>query len=373
MNKFLALILIPGLLAPLSAFAVGPAKVATLDRNLWPEKIDSPQAFDRASSAEILNFVRAMQATPLDSADQVVAFTGVNQPEMSSVGKWLSVTRQRLLAAYGEACGHCQASNRWEDLVVEAGKPVDQAHWAWQQASSAFDLRYLYEQARLAALFPRTTSEIATLDDTMELTGNELPDRHFMLSYDDGPATIHTSNGVTDNRTQTLIGDLDQAGIHAQFFLIGSQLKNVQPPRDQYRGQCVGSHGYEHKSHQHWADWANSLTETRALLAPYQPGPYWFRPPFGQVRPELLDALKQQGEKVMLWNIDSQDWNHKLSNAEVRDRVVTLMLLWRHGVILYHDIHPRALDNLPTLVQMSHDAKLDWVDCRSLAASQLGK
>jgi len=66
----------------------------------------------------------------------------------------------------------------------------------------------------------------------------------------------------------------------------------------------------------------------------------------------------------MLWNIDSQDWNRKLTNQQVADRVTTLMLLWRRGIILYHDIHKPALHNLPILQKLVNQSELLWLDCR---------
>jgi len=66
----------------------------------------------------------------------------------------------------------------------------------------------------------------------------------------------------------------------------------------------------------------------------------------------------------MLWNIDSQDWSNKLSTQQVQDRVISLMLLWRRGIILYHDIHPRAVQNLDGLNQVIANTNNRWVDCR---------
>ncbi|MEE4460585.1 polysaccharide deacetylase family protein, partial [Azotobacter chroococcum] len=70
------------LLALLSAgaSAAGPAKLASYDRTLWPESIDSPQRFDRASRQEILALVRVIERTPLADAAAIQTFTGVKTP-----------------------------------------------------------------------------------------------------------------------------------------------------------------------------------------------------------------------------------------------------------------------------------------------------
>ncbi|MBX9705213.1 MAG: polysaccharide deacetylase family protein, partial [Gammaproteobacteria bacterium] len=70
--------------------------------------------------------------------------------------------------------------------------------------------------------------------------------------------------------------------------------------------------------------------------------------------------------KVALWNIDSQDWNANVDAEAVVNRVVALMLIKRHGVILFHDIHPKAKVALPIIFEQLGDAVL-WNDCSLLA------
>src|ERR1700733_3881745 len=51
------------LLIAFPCFAVGPESMAKADRSLWPENLDSQQAYDRASRAEILVFAAALAET----------------------------------------------------------------------------------------------------------------------------------------------------------------------------------------------------------------------------------------------------------------------------------------------------------------------
>ena len=73
--------------------------------------------------------------------------------------------------------------------------------------------------------------------------------------------------------------------------------------------------------------------------------------------------------RVMLWNIDSQDWNRKISAEQARQRVLSLMLLWRHGVILFHDIHPKAKVAIPWLLEQTRASGVQWVDCHGSAGA----
>lgn len=367
--RFIFPLLLGLMLSPLTLSA-GPAKVATLERSLWPQPLTSAAAFDRASAAEILTFARLLDATPLHSEADIKTFTAVDQPDVASVQRWSEKTRQRLQANYAQACGKCAASASWAALISASQQPVADGYQDWANASAAFHRRYLYEQVRLAALFPRITSEIQTFNQ-YEVDGFELPDRQFLLSYDDGPAPDRLKEGVKVNGTEQLVKALEKADMHAQFFALGERIKQQKAPQDFYASQCLGSHGEVHKSHQKWEGWTDSINTTRTRLQDYQPGPYWFRPPYGQRSEALTAAVQQAGDGVMLWNIDSQDWNRKLSDQDVEDRVVTLMLLWRRGIILYHDIHPRALANLAALQTLQQQAGLNWLDCRRLPPAAL--
>lgn len=357
------------LLLPVLAQAAGPEKIATLERALWPEPITTADAFDRASQAEILTFARLLAATPLTTEADIQTFTGLKAVNPTSVIKWQGVTRQRLQQNYAQACGNCRLSTSWSGLLEAAKAPLPEAYLGWQQAGEGFHRRYLYEQVRLAALFPRITSEIDQFESESgagsdasaptEVTGFELQDRHFLLSYDDGPSA---------ERTPSLIRALEAADVSAYFFVLGEKLVAQAPSPALYRNQCLASHGYEHKSHQKWDAWLQSVDSTRRAIQEYSQSaaetPVAFRPPYGQRHQALVDVLAARQEKLVLWNIDSQDWNRKLTAQQVQDRVQTLMLLWRRGVILYHDIHPKAEANLPALLAFQQQAGLKWQSCR---------
>ena len=68
---------------------------------------------------------------------------------------------------------------------------------------------------------------------------------------------------------------------------------------------------------------------------------------------------------MALWQIDSQDWSNKVGAEASGQRVLTLMLLWRRGVLLFHDVHRKAEGGLPWLLQATHGVPLQWQDCRS--------
>ncbi|GAB6263041.1 polysaccharide deacetylase family protein [Photobacterium sp. R1] len=333
--------------------AAGPAKVATIDRALWPEAIDSREAFDRASAAEILQFASMMNTVPLGSEEEIQTFTGLKQVNSASVAQWREKTQRQLMQGYGNATGQT-GIDRWETLLELADERLPTLNSQWLKASAQFYQYYLFEQVRLAALFPRISSEILTYDQS-ELTGENYADGEFLLTFDDGP---HPT------RTKQLITQLTEKEIHATFFVLGHKLAEAKN-KALYQNQCLGSHGWRHRAHKDLSWSKSSVEKTVQALAPFsslntQKG---FRPPYGMRTAEISAWLREQGHPVYLWNIDSQDWNGKMSAKQVSDRVTTLMLLWRKGIILFHDIHPKANIALPELDHLVNQTRLKWRSC----------
>ncbi|QRN93688.1 polysaccharide deacetylase family protein [Archangium violaceum] len=351
-----------------SAHAAG-LKVSVTERAHWPWPLESPSAFDVASRAELAVFVEA-----LADSDTREGASG----DAASVARWKAWMRKVLVENFAKARETCiagelfcegQVPPSWEALVTTArtglGKlPAELAPWYAEQ--KPFHQGYLYEQVRLAGLFPRVTSEIFPLASS-ERFGLELPDRHFLLTFDDGPTP---RGGGTDTLTTRLRAE----GIHAAFFLLGTQYESrrkatsVEQFRALYAGMCVGSHGQEHRSHVTWAGAVPGMESFHARLAESLPEGQakltLFRPPYGQRNASFLQALEHVGMKSILWNIDSQDWHARTTGSKAAGRVLSLMLLWRHGNILFHDIHPKALEALPRIWRETRGSGVSWVDCR---------
>lgn len=291
---------------------------------------------------------------------------------MESIHKWQAKTHSLLVENFNAAnstCGkkseYCQSVSSYEDLTKFAGTitaSIPENLKAWNNTEQKFYEQYIYEQMRLAALFPEITSEIDTFSDA-EITGSNLPDKHFLLSFDDGPTL---PNGHTD----TVIVTLKSLDINGTFFILGDHVQadlkkeDSKTLADRYKGMCVASHGMEHQSHAKWDQWKTSMEQSSQLFKKTFGNAYiaWFRPPYGQRLPESQGLFF---DKTILWNIDSQDWSSKINAAQVGDRVLSLMLLWRRGIILFHDIHSKAAPELPLLIQNTQGSGIKWMDCHS--------
>ncbi|MGH8348401.1 MAG: polysaccharide deacetylase family protein, partial [Pseudomonas sp.] len=74
--------------------------------------------------------------------------------------------------------------------------------------------------------------------------------------------------------------------------------------------------------------------------------------------------FKTQGLQVALWDIDAQDGASKLKGNPSAQRVLTLMLLWRHGVINFNAKQDGVKTALPWLLTQTAPVGIGWEDCQ---------
>lgn len=353
-----------------------PPAIATLDRSVWPERLETPALFDVASRAEILAFAHALSLSEKLDEEGLKRRLGLRYVNLSS----LNVIRQRLwrrlLENYqsaqkscGEDANFCvlvedmdQLRQRAEEYTVSG----ESFYAGWAQPSATFHERYLNELLYLAALFPQTSSEIERYNSD-EMSGDEMPDRTFKLNFEGGPSP---ANGGTD----WLADFMRQQKMTATFFVLGKNLQErlqgaaTGSVQALYRQQCVGLQGWEHRSHSQWVGWQDSVQRTLSLVEGALPDNYvpLFRPPYGHRRADSGEFFRAQNLRVSLWNIDAKDDNPRLTAEQVSDRVVTLMLLWRRGTVVFHDTVNKAQSALPLLLANTWQSELVWDDCRNL-------
>lgn len=355
-----------------------PNEPATLDRTTWPEPLSSPALFDVASRAEILTFAHALLVSEGLDENGLKERLGLKVINMDAIDKVRQRLWQRLLANYNFAQQSCDQDASFcyyvEDMASlreQAGKfevADDSFYVKWAEPSAGFHRRYLDEQLRLAALSPQISSEIALLGD-QEFNGEDMHDRLFMLTFDSGPTVIgSTTDWLTDY--------LRKQSMSATFFVLGNSLKarldksSDQALRALYKGQCVGVQGWEYRAHSHWQNWQDSVLRSTALVKQVLPQNYvpLFRPPYGQRRADSGAFFESQGLQVALWNIDSQDLAGSLTAEQSAHRVLTLMLLWRHGLIAFHDTQDKVRSALPWLLKATVQSGLGWEECEALGA-----
>ncbi|MDD1610181.1 MAG: polysaccharide deacetylase family protein [Methylococcaceae bacterium] len=356
-------------LLSLSAHGAGPAVVAKADRQLWQESINSVDGFDKASRAAILAYIVTLDdMQKLSDTDMKAAFK-IKTVNHASVTKWLNKELELTLLNYQNAVKSCIAAD-WtcvgninSTAALQAKIPATLS--AWHDNIDHFSRAYVAEQLRLAALFPKVSSEIDFFNDN-EWNGDNFADRQFLLTFDDGPTKPY---GDTDDTLALLAANQKSA----VFFVIGENLQNRLHKTDVktldalYKNQCVAIHGWEHQSHAKWASWQESIKRTQTLITTTLADNFshFFRPPYGQRKADSGGFFQQQGLQVTLWNLDSQDWNNQVNSDDILNRMLTLMLIKRHGVLLFHDVHPKAKAALPVLFNELGNA-VEWQDCHRL-------
>jgi len=364
--------------ALVAAARVDAAAGAIAHPSLWPGPLDSLEGFDRASRAVLIEYAAALDDAERMSTAELQGALAAKSFDAGSVAHWLDNERRRVMMNYQRAsnrCEHkdwtCPAEATSVAVLAAVGHSLPAAAPAkfrrWHEDLATFAKNFALEQLRLAAVFPTANNETDVFSD-IEWTGESLPDRTFALTFDDGP----TSAGGTTDQTLALLQALNKS---ASFFLLGVHLETriandgAAAVAALYGHQCVASHGWEHHSHATWDDWQGSVMRTKALLTttfePIAVLPL-FRPPNGQRRPDSGAFFASQSLHVALWNIDAYDWNSSFDGDAVAGRVITLILLRRHGVALFHDIYGNALSALPK-VFASLGRVIDWPDCHLLA------
>ncbi|PBQ07350.1 polysaccharide deacetylase [Pseudomonas congelans] len=360
----------------LQAQAAAPV-IATIDRSVWPERLETPELFDVASRAEILAFAHELYLSEKLDEEGLKQRLGLRFVSVSS----LNVVRHRLwlrlLENYQNAQKSCEQDANFCVLVEDMDQlrqraeeyqvSNDSFYANWARPGAAFHQRYLNELLFMAALFPQTSSEIERYNSD-EMSGDEMPDRTFMLNFESGPSPA-------DGGTDWLADFMRQQKMTATFFVLGKSLQerldstSVAGLQALYRQQCVGIQGWEYRSHSQWLDWQDSVRRSAALVQQVLPDNFvpLFRPPYGHRRADSGDFFRAEHLRVSLWNIDAEDDTGRLSAEQVGDRVLTLMLLWRKGTVVFHDVANKAQSALPLLLANTAQSELIWEDCRNIS------
>jgi peptidoglycan/xylan/chitin deacetylase (PgdA/CDA1 family) len=151
------------------------------------------------------------------------------------------------------------------------------------------------------------------------------------LTFDDGP---HPDG------TPAVLDVLEEAGMHATFFLVGEQVARRPSLAAEIaaRGHLVALHGYRHRPQpalparavrDDMARGAEVISEASGARV------VWHRPPYGLYSPAGLDAARERELKPILWSRWGKDWRRLTTPERIAARATREL---RPGdVILLHD------------------------------------
>lgn len=353
-------------------FSQGPSNIATANRDLWKLSMKSSKDFDVASKMEMLVFLKTFHGIDAYNGTELLKTLGVKDGTSEGIKTWKKQTEDRLVTNFKDLEPNAlseiipvKANPTYQELLLATKSlpaKLPEELKGWYQNSKNFYKTYILECLRLAAKSNKRSSEISTLDST-EKNGFELKDKSYLLTFDDGPTS---KNGYTDK----LVNILKEQHLNGIFFLSGDKLQQriaangKNNVASMYGENWIGSHSMVHKSHQYLADWKLQIDESNAIIKDvfnFNNKTFYFRPPYGQRNLQIINYLLKGKQPILLWNIDSQDWSEKISSQEVSSRVITLMLLWRKGIILFHDVHPKAAIAVPEINEYFKDCQIKWL------------
>lgn len=166
---------------------------------------------------------------------------------------------------------------------------------------------------------------IRAAEETMTVSNETM--KKVAITFDDGPNADYT---------ELLLAGLKERGVHATFFLLGSEVEKYPGIVEKINGDghLIGTHSYEHVNLCNLSDKkaVEQVNKTnKAIYGVTGEYPEYIRPPFGSWKCNL-DYETSMIE--VLWDVDPLDW--KTSNSDViTQRVVDKVK--EDDIILLHD------------------------------------
>ena len=160
--------------------------------------------------------------------------------------------------------------------------------------------------------------------------------RMVALSFDDGPSPY------TEGLFKTLLRD----HVPGTFFMIGERVSALMESPGGARllremvdhGMELGNHSYNHPrdlpDEGEGASLQLELTNREIERASGGFDPCLFRPPYGNLTPELVQRAKVLGLSTVKWDVDPEDWRHPGVSA-IRERV--LAGVQPGSIVVMHD------------------------------------
>lgn len=174
------------------------------------------------------------------------------------------------------------------------------------------------------------------------------------LTFDDGPSFY----------TEGLLDILDEHGVKATFFVLGTQVRIQSETilRMFQEGHQIGNHTWDHPNLTQIGDdqIREQLKLTDDLITQIigEPTPF-LRPPYGAYNDRVLVA---SALPIIFWSVDPLDWKDR--DAEVvASRIIDAPI---GAIILAHDIHKSTVAAVPAII-----AALKAMGIRFVTVSEL--
>jgi peptidoglycan/xylan/chitin deacetylase (PgdA/CDA1 family)/tetratricopeptide (TPR) repeat protein len=245
------------------------------------------------------------------------------------------------------------------DRFQTRGMPIRRE--AWQKYLDFVEQKYSREKILndFRNLLPEDTTRGGGKEpkkNSADIYGTELPPKTLLLTFDDGPHPRYTDQILDILKAHNLEAVFFEVGRNVGTIGAGDAIKLTKSAQASYRilaqGSALGNHSYTHPLLPKLtpAKYTDEIASTNTLLKyVLNADPVLFRPPYGASNAGIQQVVTSDKMKSMIWNIDSMDWADPVPNS-VAQRVLRQVEHEGRGIILFHDIHKRAIEVLPDLI-----------------------
>jgi peptidoglycan/xylan/chitin deacetylase (PgdA/CDA1 family)/tetratricopeptide (TPR) repeat protein len=245
------------------------------------------------------------------------------------------------------------------DRFQTRGMPIRRE--AWQKYLDFIQQKYSREKLLndYRNLLPEDTTRGGGKEpkkSSADIYGTELPPKTLLLTFDDGPHPRYTDQILDILKAHNLQAVFFEVGRNVGTIGAADAIKLTKSAQASYRilaeGSALGNHSYTHPLLPKLtpAKYTDEIASTNTLLKyVLNADPVLFRPPYGASNAGIQQVVTSDKMKSMIWNIDSMDWADPVPNS-VAQRVLRQVEHEGRGIILFHDIHKRAIEVLPDLI-----------------------
>lgn len=178
------------------------------------------------------------------------------------------------------------------------------------------------------------------------------------LTFDDGPNARYTPK---------ILEILEKYNVEATFFVIGQQIKSHENVIKEMisDGHQIGIHTFTHRDLTKLRDKEilEEISLTKDVLNDMGYTANTVRPPYGSYNDHIVKLVK---EPLVLWTIDTRDWESKDSK-----KIVSVVKSKVRGgdIILFHDMYESTVEAVRVLVPYLIDEGYDLVSVEKLIAN----
>jgi len=155
--------------------------------------------------------------------------------------------------------------------------------------------------------------------------------KNIFLTFDDGPSEPYTSQ---------ILDILKEFEAKASFFVCGENVKQYPQTVERIieEGHVIGNHTYSHSLILSlFGCLAKEIEKTTKIIQEtVGVRTNFFRPPWGLVTSRLAKYLEKNNYKLILWDINTQDWQRPPVRV-IEERIFSKIK--PNSIILFHDGH----------------------------------